>query len=125
MHLVDAEVLDDVIARSAAAVDVSASRNGRTTASIGGTSYPSHPAHDERSIERQIVAAGAAAAAAGLASASRPVDVISASDPDDRYDRPWVWERLSDLPAVEPSTGPRAVQRAGARLLPRFRRETK
>jgi len=123
--LVDAEVLDDVIARSAAAVDVATEVPGRTLASVGGTPYPSHPAHDERSIERQVVAVGAAAAAAGLAAASRPVDVISTADPDDRYDRPWVWERLSDIPEVELGTGPTAVQRAGARFLPRLRREHK
>lgn len=123
--LVEAEVLDDAIARSAAAVDVALDTPPRVGASVGGTPYPAHPAHDERSIERQIVAAGAAAAAAGLAPASRPVDVTSATDPDDRYDRPWVWERLSDLPDVEPSTGPTAVQRAGARFFPRLRRESK
>ncbi|MEM1333785.1 MAG: hypothetical protein AAGG08_10030, partial [Actinomycetota bacterium] len=111
------------LARSSAAVDIAEDRPTptRVEAAVGGSVYPDHPVHDVRAIERQVVAAGAAAAAAGLSAMSRPVDVIAGADPADRFDRPWVWERLSELPEVEPGTGPTAVQRAGARFLPRWR----
>ncbi|MEL6892056.1 MAG: hypothetical protein AAFP84_10690 [Actinomycetota bacterium] len=122
--LVDAAVLDDLLARSSAAVDLAAGtipQPARAEAAVGGTPYPPFPVHDVRAIERQIVAVGAAAASSGLAASARPVDMIAGADPADRFDRPWVWERVSALPEVEPSTGPTTIQRAGARFLPRRR----
>ncbi|HWM22718.1 MAG TPA: hypothetical protein VNO51_23695 [Ilumatobacteraceae bacterium] len=62
--------------------------------------YPPFPAHDLRAPQRQAVALGAAAGAAGLAGRLRPVDVLSATGaaaaPDIR--RPWAIERVVELP---------------------------
>ena len=90
---------------------------------IAGVPFPPFPPHDTRSPQRQCVALGAAVGAAGLAGRLRPVDMLSptavAIDP---FDRPWVVERLSNLPPKEePATiGP--VKRTISRLLPRRKR---
>ncbi len=122
--LVESDALDDLLARASATVDIGGDTRGsdHLDASVGGTTYPTFPVHDVRAVQRQVVAVGAAAASSGLSSIARPVDVIAGTDPTDRFDRPWVWERMSELPEVEPGTGPSAVQRAGARFVPRRRR---
>ena len=62
--------------------------------------YPPFPAHDLRAPQRQAVALGAAAGAAGLAGRLRPVDVLAPTGaqraPDTR--RPWAIERVVELP---------------------------
>ena len=89
---------------------------------IGGVPYPPFPLHDQRSPQRQCVALGAAAGAAGLAGRLRPVDMLSpASATADTSERPWAVERLSSLPPKEdaPTIGP--LKRTISRLLPRRR----
>jgi hypothetical protein len=62
--------------------------------------YPPFPAHDLRAPQRQAVALGAAAGAAGLAGRLRPVDVLSptGASPAPDIRRPWAIERVVDLP---------------------------
>ena len=62
--------------------------------------YPPFPAHDLRAPQRQAVALGAAAGAAGLAGRLRPVDVLSPTGAPPVADvrRPWAIERVVDLP---------------------------
>jgi hypothetical protein len=66
---------------------------------VAGSPYPPFPAHDLRAPQRQCVALGAAAGAAGLAGRLRPVDVLaatSAAPPTVR--RPWAIEQVVTLP---------------------------
>jgi hypothetical protein len=62
--------------------------------------YPPFPAHDLRAPQRQAVALGAAAGAAGLAGRLRPVDVLAPTGSPRAADtrRPWAIERVVDLP---------------------------
>ena len=62
--------------------------------------YPPFPAHDLRAPQRQAVALGAAAGAAGLAGRLRPVDVLSPTGAPRAADtrRPWAIERIVELP---------------------------
>ncbi len=90
---------------------------------IAGVPYPPFPPHDPRSPQRQCVALGAAVGAAGLAGRLRPVDMLSpTATAVDPLERPWVVERLSNLPPKEePATiGP--VKRTISRMLPRRQR---
>jgi hypothetical protein len=71
----------------------------RVALGVVGDRYPAFPAHDLRSPQRQGVALGAAAGAAGLAGTLRAVDMIVHTMGDaPQFDRPWAIERLSDLP---------------------------
>ncbi len=87
---------------------------------LADISYPEFPPHDLRAPARQCVALGAAVGAAGLAGRLRPVDmllpVVTASD---ELERPWAIERLSNLPAAQPTTTIGPAKRWVARLLPR------
>jgi hypothetical protein len=66
---------------------------------LAGEPYPPYPAHDLRSADRQAVALGAAAGAAGLAGRLGPVDLVgpAASGLDEEV-RPWAVERIGDPP---------------------------
>ncbi len=85
---------------------------------LGDEAYPTFPAHDLRSAARQGVALGAAVGAAGLAGRLRPVDML-VSSASGNSDRPWVIERLSDLPprSAVATIGP--IRRLASRMLPR------
>jgi hypothetical protein len=85
---------------------------------MGDDAYPAFPLHDLRSSARQCVALGAAVGAAGLAGRLRPVDMLVSGE-SAIGDRPWVIERLSDLPprSDAPTIGP--IRRLVSRLLPR------
>lgn len=85
---------------------------------IGDEACPAFPLHDLRSSARQCVALGAAVGASGLAGRLRPVDML-VSGVSGTGDRPWVIERLSDLPPRSdvPTIGP--IRRLASRLLPR------
>jgi hypothetical protein len=66
---------------------------------VAGSPYPPFPAHDLRAPQRQCVALGAAAGAAGLAGRLRPVDVLApttSAPPSMR--RPWAIEQVVELP---------------------------
>jgi hypothetical protein len=93
---------------------------------IGPNPYPEFPDHDMRAPARLCVALGAAVGAAGLAGRLSPVDVhVSGPSAEDlrRYDdRPWVVERLSDLPPREDPRRPSPMNRFLARAMPRRRR---
>lgn len=93
----------------------------RPTIDIAGEAYPSYPAHDLRSTQRQVVALGAAVGAAGLAGPLRPVDtlVATAGGLGDQYDRPWAIEAVSPLPEIPPGDGTGAMRRITRRFRPR------
>lgn len=89
---------------------------------LAGDRYPSFPAHDLRSPQRQAVALGAATGAAGLAGKVRPVDMnvqVVADAP--QFDRPWAIERLSDLPTPTHETTIGPFKKMTRRLRPRHR----
>lgn len=93
-----------------------------TTLRIDDSAYPSYPPHDLRSPQRQCVALGAAAGAAGLAGRLRPVDLVRpAARATESLERPWAVERVSSLPPpVDPPTiGP--VKKMLSRMMPRRR----
>lgn len=92
---------------------------------VAGDRYPDFPAHDLRSPQRQSVALGAAAGAAGLAGPLRPVDMnvqVVVDAPD--FDRPWAIERLSDLPSTGTETTIGPLKKMTRRLRPRHRSGT-
>ncbi len=89
---------------------------------LGQDAYPTYPAYDIRSAERQCVALGAAVGAAGLAGRLRPVDmVLPRPVADDGEERPWAIERMTDLPPAPRAVTVGPVKRVLARVLPRRR----
>jgi hypothetical protein len=85
---------------------------------MGDEAYPTFPLHDLRSSARQCVALGAAVGAAGLVGRLRPVDMLLPGQ-SGTGDRPWVIERLSDLPPRSDVATIGPVRRLASRLLPR------
>jgi hypothetical protein len=88
--------------------------------SVAGDAYPAHPVHDLRAPERQGVALGAAAGAAGLAGTVRPVDMnVPTLSEGQQFDRPWAIERMSDLPEVAPGVPGGTLKRMTRRIRPK------
>lgn len=94
--------LADLVDEIAATAIASTGRSGELQLHLvlADVPYPPFPAHDLRAPQRQAVALGAAAGAAGLAGRLRPVDVLAPTGaqrpPDTR--RPWAIERVIELP---------------------------
>jgi hypothetical protein len=85
--------------------------------------YPPYPTHDIRAPERQCVALGAAAGAAGLSGRIRPIDMmIPAPTASESLDRPWAIERMSSVPVKSPPSPVSQTKRLVGRVLPRRRR---
>ena len=85
---------------------------------LGELTYPAYPPHDIRSGERQCVALGAAVGAAGLSGQLRPVDMLLPPQQPDEAERPWVIERLTDLPAEKAAAWIGSLKRVSTRVLP-------
>jgi hypothetical protein len=95
--------LADLVDEIAATAIASTGRSGELELRLllADVPYPPFPAHDLRAPQRQAVALGAAAGAAGLAGRLRPVDVLSPTGAAPRAAdtrRPWAIERIIDLP---------------------------
>jgi hypothetical protein len=95
--------LADLVDEIAATAIASTGRSGELELRLllADVPYPPFPAHDLRAPQRQAVALGAAAGAAGLAGRLRPVDVLSPTGAAPRAAdtrRPWAIERIVDLP---------------------------
>ncbi|MFN3256153.1 MAG: hypothetical protein ACE37B_10685 [Ilumatobacter sp.] len=114
-----ASLLDHVDGTSARATTSS----GMTSLGVAGDAYPLFPVHDLRAAQRQGVALGAAAGAAGLAGTLRPVDMNAAVAASvQQFDRPWAIERLSDLPDLPDAPSAGTLKRVTKRLRPRKHR---
>jgi hypothetical protein len=97
--VLDAAELADRVEASVATAVAAPGRSGELGLRLvlAHEPYPPYPVHDLRAPQRQAVALGAAAGAAGLAGRLRPVDVLApAAAPDIR--RPWAIERVVELP---------------------------
>ncbi len=94
--------LADLVDEIAATAIASTGRSGELELQLvlADVPYPPFPAHDLRAPQRQAVALGAAAGAAGLAGRLRPVDVLSPTGAPRAADtrRPWAIERIIELP---------------------------
>lgn len=94
--------LADLVDEIAATAIASTGRSGELHLQLvlADVPYPPFPAHDLRAPQRQAVALGAAAGAAGLAGRLRPVDVLAPTGAPRTADtrRPWAIERIVELP---------------------------
>jgi hypothetical protein len=94
--------LADLVDEIAATAIASTGRSGELHLQLvlADVPYPPFPAHDLRAPQRQAVALGAAAGAAGLAGRLRPVDVLAPTGAPRTADtrRPWAIERIIELP---------------------------
>lgn len=106
-----ADLLDEIAASAIAATGRKGELDLRLV--LAGNPYPPFPAHDLRAPQRQAVALGAAAGAAGLTGRLRPVDVLAPPGGAQALEvrRPWAIERVVELPP-----------RARVRRLPWWRR---
>ena len=119
--------LSDLLTRVSTSADaraalVEGAPDVTSTVSLGvaGEAYPAFPVHDLRAPQRQGVALGAAAGAAGLAGALRPVDMnVPTIGEAQQFDRPWAVERLSDLPDVPVVVPTGTLKKMTKRLRPR------
>ena len=117
--------LSEMLTRVSSSADARAAFIGGDDAeivslSVAGDAYPAYPEHDLRSPQRQGVALGAAAGAAGLAGTIRPVDMTVATTRDaPQFDRPWAIERMSDLPDVETPAPAGKLKQMTGRIRPR------
>lgn len=93
-----ADLLDEIAATAIAATGRKRELDLRLV--LAGNPYPPFPAHDLRAPQRQAVALGAAAGAAGLTGRLRPVDVLAPPGGAQALEvrRPWAIERVVDLP---------------------------
>jgi hypothetical protein len=96
-----ADLLDEIAATAIAATGKKGELDLRLV--LAGDPYPPFPAHDLRAPQRQAVALGAAAGAAGLTGRLRPVDFLTPTGEARSSDirRPWAIERVVDLPPRE------------------------
>jgi hypothetical protein len=96
-----ADLLDEIAATAIAATGKKGELDLRLV--LAGDPYPPFPAHDLRAPQRQAVALGAAAGAAGLTGRLRPVDVLTPTGEARSLDvrRPWAIERIVALPPRE------------------------
>jgi hypothetical protein len=94
--------LADLVDEIAAAAIASTGKTGELDLQLvlASDPYPPFPPHDLRAPQRQAVALGAAAGAAGLAGRLRPVDVLAPTGSPSAADirRPWAVERVVELP---------------------------
>jgi hypothetical protein len=101
-EVLDAPALADLVDEIAAAAIAATGKSGQLDLRLvlAGDPYPPFPAHDLRAPQRQAVALGAAAGAAGLAGRLRPVDVHTPTGGARAVDtrRPWAVERIVHLP---------------------------
>ncbi len=101
-EVLDAPALADLVDEIAATAIAATGKSGQLDLRLvlAGDPYPPFPLHDLRAPQRQAVALGAAAGAAGLAGRLRPVDVHAPSGAARAVDtrRPWAVERIVQLP---------------------------